>query len=489
MPDTVQYNVLWEPHPKQIAALERSEFEVLYGGSRGGGKTDAGIAWLLPQTSNSRFRGLVLRRNSDDLRDWVDRASQLYSQLTNSAEKVGNPPEFRFKSGAIIRTGHLNDPDAYSKYQGHEYHQILIEELTQIPEEKSYLRILSSCRSTVPGLTTQVFATTNPGGQGHQWVKSRFIDPAPPGTTIWDGVRARIFIQATMDDNPTLMENDPGYIQNIEALKDVDPDTYHAWRFGDWERFSGQVFKEFKRRSHVISPVVPSKNCTHVLWMDWGYSESSAFACYLTAIVPMQTADGQKYTQLITYREWYGNQKTPKEWAKIIYEDCLKIDRVPLYGVSDPATHAPLQSGDQSISSMFEDEWKALNKGNHWATFKRGSNSGTNSRIGRVGMMHEWLSINPSSKLPYWLVTENCSNLIRTVPMLVHDDAQPEAYDTHGEDHSADSCSYGLEKIRFTAVKPGTTTYGQIEKAKVVFNKEGQELAIDPKAFSAMYAK
>ena len=33
---------------------------------------------------------------------------------------------------AKIRTGHLKDDNAFSKYQGHEYHKILIEELTQI---------------------------------------------------------------------------------------------------------------------------------------------------------------------------------------------------------------------------------------------------------------------------------------------------------------------------------------------------------------------
>lgn len=39
--------ILWQPQPKQVEALERPEYEILYGGARGGGKTAAGIGWLL----------------------------------------------------------------------------------------------------------------------------------------------------------------------------------------------------------------------------------------------------------------------------------------------------------------------------------------------------------------------------------------------------------------------------------------------------------
>ena len=67
---------LWRPHEgQQTLALQVDDvFELLYGGARGGGKTDAGIVWMLLATTNPNFRGLVIRRNSEDLSDWVDRA-------------------------------------------------------------------------------------------------------------------------------------------------------------------------------------------------------------------------------------------------------------------------------------------------------------------------------------------------------------------------------------------------------------------------------
>jgi len=70
-------NVAWQPHEgPQTEALSRSEFEILYGGSRGGGKTEAGLAWMVEPEflQNEMYRGLVIRKNVEDLRDWIDRA-------------------------------------------------------------------------------------------------------------------------------------------------------------------------------------------------------------------------------------------------------------------------------------------------------------------------------------------------------------------------------------------------------------------------------
>lgn len=144
----------------------------------------------------------------------------------------GKPMEIHFPNGGRLYTGHLKDDNAYTKYQGHEYNRILIEELTHIPTEELYLKLIASCRST-KGLQPRVFATTNPGGTGHGWVKKRFIDPSPPGKQFLDPIsnRSRLFIPATVEDNPTILDKDPEYVTFLDSLP---PDLREQWRKGNW---------------------------------------------------------------------------------------------------------------------------------------------------------------------------------------------------------------------------------------------------------------
>lgn len=284
----------WASSPTQEKALVRSEFEILYGGARGGGKTDAGLAWLLYDVGNPLLRALVIRKNSDDLKDWVDRATRMYARC--GAIVTGTPATIKFPSGAVIRTGHLKDDNAYTKYQGHEYQRMLIEELTQIPREQNYLMLISSCRSTVPGLQAQVFSTTNPGGAGHDWVKRRFIDVADPVTPFVDSIsgRGRIFIPARVDDNPYLMQNDPSYVKFLDALP---PGLKEAWRDGSWEEVDveGAYFIKLLRTIEVAGQItrIPletalpvdtywdlGKNDQNAIWFSQTFGREARFIDY-----------------------------------------------------------------------------------------------------------------------------------------------------------------------------------------------------------------
>lgn len=222
----------WAPNPgQQTEALTRTEREVLYGGARGGGKTDASQAWLTRWFDNPKLRFLIIRRNVDDLKDWIARARIMW--------KFFNPDwtrgEVRLPSGATGVFGHLCDDDAYERYQGHEYQKQVIEELTHIPSEELYLKLIGSCRSTVTGLTPQVFSTTNPGNAGHLWVRKRFVDVAKAGETFIDNFgNSRVFIPARVEDNPVLALKDPGYIKYLDSLP---KNLRQAWREGSWDDF------------------------------------------------------------------------------------------------------------------------------------------------------------------------------------------------------------------------------------------------------------
>lgn len=290
----------WEPTTKQAEALRQTDFEILYGGARGGGKTDAGQAWMLYDISHPRLRGLVIRKNASDLNDWVSRAKIMYAPT----KAVFAMNEIRFPSGAVLVTGHLKDENAYEKYQGHEYQRMLIEELTQIPTEERYLKLISSCRSTIPALKPQVFCTTNPGGPGHKWVKQRFKLDGDTRINIrtTDEItgRTRIFVPAKVDDNPYLMKNDPDYVRFLDGLPDG---LREAWRHGSWQEveikgaYYGAMYAQAKREKRIgIFPYDPALKVYDV-W-DLGVGKNLSIGFY------QRTAD---WIRMIDY--WEGSEK------------------------------------------------------------------------------------------------------------------------------------------------------------------------------------
>jgi hypothetical protein len=264
---------IWKPHPKQEQALLSTAFETLYGGARGGGKTDAGQATLLYNKDIPKARSLVIRRNATDLSDWLARARNMYQSL--GAKFAGTT--IQFPSGYTIITGHLKDDNAFTKYQGHEYQIILLEELSQIASEELYLKLIASCRSTIPGLKARVFCTSNPDGVGRFWVKRRFIENQIPLVPFPDPVsgRTRVYIPATVEDNPTLMHNDPDYLAYLESLP---PDLKAQWRYGSWDYtivkgaiYGSDMIQANKENRVGIVPLLPYEE-VHTVW-DIGLSD------------------------------------------------------------------------------------------------------------------------------------------------------------------------------------------------------------------------
>lgn len=245
------------PHPKQQEALSRTEYEILYWWARWGWKTFCWILFPLYHIDKPHYRALVIRRNSVDLADWISTARDIYYHVW--WDLVGN--EFRFKSWAVIRLWHLKDENAYTKYQWHNYHNILIEELTHIPSEELYLKLVSSCRSTDKDIQPQVFCTTNPWEIWHIWVKKRFIDVSLPWEVYVDQIswRSRVFIASRVEDNPTLMENDPNYVLFLESLPE---ELRKAWREWDWNVFD-------TKWSYYSQYIMESRKDNRISW--WLY--------------------------------------------------------------------------------------------------------------------------------------------------------------------------------------------------------------------------
>lgn len=433
------------------------------------------LALVLYYTQKYGLKGVEVGIFSEDYPTLKDRQiGKIKREFPEWLGKLRNSQETGYAfhlrdeyGGGMIKLRNLDDP---SKYASAEFAAIFVEEITKNKKETfDDLRF----RLRWPGIKDVKFgAATNPGSIGHAWCRKLWVKPDLNNP---DNEQDRFFyIPATVYDNQYIDED---YIQQLESLP---PKKRKMLLEGSWDTPEGQVFEEWRDDLHVLnSPVIPNKNLDHVLWIDWGYSEKSYFAALLSAIIPMTTKDGQKFNRIITYKEFYGNLTKPKDWAKIIYRFCEKNGIRPIIGVTDSNMHNPREDGGTSIAKMMEQEWKELFNGT-WLRLVKGSKTGKNDRVNRVGMMHEWLSICPDG-LPYWLFSPTCHNAIRTIPDLVYDENLVEAYDTSQEDHIADAAAYGLEKVKFIGIKSGKLNMGGTIQttARVKRDNQGNELAFD----------
>lgn len=446
--------LLWAPQEgPQTALLQCPIFEVFYGGARGGGKTESSIGDWLQHSSmyGEEAVGIFVRRKFKQLTEVIARTKQLFPKL--GAKYNEQKAQWTMASGARLKFVYLERDSDAEEYQGHNYTRVYVEEVTNFPHPGPINKLRATLRSGT-GVPVGMRLTGNPGGPGHNWVKHRYIDPDPAGFKVIeescdveiDGeIRsvslARVFIPSKLGDNMLLLRNDPTYV--LRLRQSGSEQLVKAWLEGNWNIVDGAFFDEFSEDLHVKpAGLIKQRTPQTILFraFDWGSAKPFSVGWYA---ICDGLWGGFPAGALFKYREWYGAKSpnvglkmTANEVAAGILDWEEREERIR-YSVADPSIF--IRNGGPSIAeSMMKCRWRRADNKRQpgWEALRQ-------RLVGENGV-------------PMIYFADSCEDTIRTLPVLQHDEGDPEDLDTDSEDHAADEIRYAVMSRPWKpAPKPG----------------------------------
>ena len=411
-----------------------------YGGAAGGGKSYIlrwALVWLLVGLYQMLgIKNAVVALFCEDYPSLYDRQIiKMQSEFPPwlGRLRLGETKDFQLHEqfgGGTIALRNLDKPE---KYLSAEFAGIAVDELTKNTKGVfDFLRL----RLRWPGVEHPKFiAGSNPGGVGHGWVKSLWIDREFPLelTSPIDFRPQFAFVPAKSTDNPHLSQT---YWNQLGTLP---PEMQQIYVDGRWDVFAGQYFD-------VFDPIISGKHVkppqefnlqpwtTRWIGVDYGFGHPCAMHWF-----------AQPQTDLtVTYREYLSPGRTPVQIGEKIKELSEGEDISAIYLSPDARQN---RTGADTIEDQINKVLK--NSGLPFTT------PAEDDRKSGWAMMYDYF------RRGMWQVGSNCPHLIKTLPILTRDpkkyedcikfDATPGKMD--GDD-AADSARYGLRSHFKEAPKP-----------------------------------
>jgi hypothetical protein len=417
MPEIV---LSYQPTEKQLLFHNDVHKYRLYGGAAGGGKSHA----LLMESVNQclfipRWQALILRRTFPELE-----SSQIQKFRTiipseiykwNEQKKIAT-----FVNESTLRFSFCETDNDVLRFQSEEFGSVAIDELTHM---SSYIwTYLTSRNRSTTGMRSNMFAATNPGGPGHQWVRALWIDKQPAiGMEDHEYDPSLYgFTPARVQDNPYLMENDPEYVAQLERLPKALRD---ALLNGSWDILAGQYFDRFSVTGNIVTDFKIPSYWKRYIATDFGYDHPAATIWFAT--------DGMK---TIAYRELIIRKTTPEELGRAV----------------------SAASGGEKLEAWYVSFDAFARRTSERTVADEMTTAGLPppSRADRTSPSG-WTVLNGMFSDRELLISADCPELIATIPLAIRDyPARPESVLKFDGDDPIDALHYGAVTHRRTAKLP-----------------------------------
>lgn len=481
------YRVVWKPLPgMQELALTCPANELLLEGTRGPGKSEIQLADFrkcVGQGYGSHWRGVIFDRAYKNLDDLVIKSKRFFYALNDGAEWKASTKEYKWvwPTGEELLFRQLRTKDDYHNFHGQEYPFIGWNELTKYPDDSLYEDMLSCNRSSfipppgsgIPDIPLRVISTTNPLGSGHNWVKSKFIDPAEPGQlqVFWKEVfnpktQKREMIKRTVcrlfcsyKENIYLT---PEYIVFLESIKDEN--KRRAWLYGDWDITSGGALDDVWSSANVVPRFAIPSNWTVDRSFDWGSTHPFSVGWWAEANGEEVTLpSGERWApakgSLFRIYELYGAENldngvnrgimaAPERIAREIndIEARLReqgwISGLVMPGPADGQIYGTTRSDVPTIAKEFE------KYGVYWVP----ADKSKGSRINGLELTRQMVDNARTGERPGLYVMHHCKAALKLLPTVPRDEDHPEDVDTDSPDHIYDETRY---RVLSSAFRPG----------------------------------